>query len=313
MKQGDVVDSARLVAAIWSWLPVFKAVAETEHLPTAAKQLHVSPSALSRTIRLIEEQLEQELFVRGGRRITLNAAGQRLLRALQRSTTTLEQGVRDALGEEALGELRISSLGVLTDYVVLPTLLQLKQQRSDLVPSMTTQLASAANRGLATGALDVAFYYDATTSSGIVCEQLGSLKNSVYCGVGHPLFKARSVSRARLLEHELSVAAIGDRGTPMDGWPVDLQRRIGFRIFLLSTNVHVALSGQLVCVLPDIVAAPLVQERRLRCVDASLIPDTMVYAAWREEDASRPIVVDLVSSVRKKIASAPRVTSTRKR
>ena len=66
---------------VWPWLPVFRVVAETEHLPTAAARLHVSPSALSRTIRLVEEALGEELFVRSARRIVLNSAGQRLLAA----------------------------------------------------------------------------------------------------------------------------------------------------------------------------------------------------------------------------------------
>ena len=68
------MDASNKAQQIWSWLPVFRVVAETQHLPTAAKRLHVSASALSRTIRLIEESLEQPLFVRTSRRILLNAA-----------------------------------------------------------------------------------------------------------------------------------------------------------------------------------------------------------------------------------------------
>ena len=35
------MDRFRAIAQIWNWLPGFRAVAETEHLPSAAERLHV--------------------------------------------------------------------------------------------------------------------------------------------------------------------------------------------------------------------------------------------------------------------------------
>ena len=43
------------VRTIWSWLPAFRAVAEAEHLPTAAHELGIVPSSLSRTVKQIED------------------------------------------------------------------------------------------------------------------------------------------------------------------------------------------------------------------------------------------------------------------
>ena len=51
------MDKVQRLHRFWSWLPAFSAVAETQHLPSAALKLHVSPSALSRTIRLLEDDL----------------------------------------------------------------------------------------------------------------------------------------------------------------------------------------------------------------------------------------------------------------
>src|SRR5688572_4700021 len=80
------VERLRRLATLWNYLPGFRAVAESQHLPTASHLLFVSPSALSRTIRLLEEDLGRSLFDRVGRNIELNAAGRRLL-----------SGVRDAM------------------------------------------------------------------------------------------------------------------------------------------------------------------------------------------------------------------------
>ena len=57
----------------------FWVVAKEGHLTRAAKQLHVSQSALSSQIRLLQEQLGQELFSREGRKLRLTEVGQVVL------------------------------------------------------------------------------------------------------------------------------------------------------------------------------------------------------------------------------------------
>ena len=291
---------------IWPWLPVFRVVAETQHLPTAAARLHISPSAISRTIRLVEEALGEPLFVRSSRRIVLNSAGQRLLQAVRRTMTGLERSLGEVLERDFVGEYRISSLGVLTDFFVLPTLLKLREEHPRILPCMTTLSSKEANRQLASGLLEVAFYYDATTLEGVHCHRIGTLTNSLYCGLGHPLFGKRKVTAEQLAEYEFSVPAIGDRGTPMDNWPVELPRRIGFRILMLSTNHEVSLAGGFVTVLPDVVADADVSAGRLWRLAPDVVPDTEVYAACRQEDVETSFTSEVIARVGDGLLRAPR-------
>lgn len=60
-------------------LHAFWAVASEGHLTRAARQLHVSQSALSTQIRQLEEQLGQPLFTREGRGLRLTEAGRMAL------------------------------------------------------------------------------------------------------------------------------------------------------------------------------------------------------------------------------------------
>lgn len=309
----SVDDAAKKLERIWPWIPAFRAVAETEHLPTAAQRLCVSPSALSRSVKLVEETLGEELFVRGSRRITLNRAGQRLLEAIRRSVTSLEHAMHGVLDHEFSGSFRVASLGVLTDYFVLPALLEVQKARPVVVPCMVTLPSKEANRQLASGQIEVAFYYDATSMPGIECRRIGSLQNSLYCGRAHPLFHARSVTLASLTDHALSVAGIGDRGTPMDGWPVDLARKVGFQITMLSTNLRVALSGRFVCVLPDVVADMDLRAGRLRRLPPTPVPDTEVFAACRAEDAQSSFTADVIARVERALGAAPRAGGVGKR
>ncbi|MCB2387103.1 LysR family transcriptional regulator [Thalassolituus alkanivorans] len=60
-------------------LHYFWRVAILGNLTEAARQLHVSQSALSAQIRALEESMDTQLFERSGRRLRLTATGQRVL------------------------------------------------------------------------------------------------------------------------------------------------------------------------------------------------------------------------------------------
>ena len=70
---------------LWAWLPAFRFVAETEHLPSASDLLYTSPSALSRTVKQLEGALGVKLFDRVGKRLVLNDDGRRLLGGVRRA------------------------------------------------------------------------------------------------------------------------------------------------------------------------------------------------------------------------------------
>jgi len=74
------MDPLRRVANLWNWLPAFRVVAEYENIQKAAAVLSVSPSALSRTVKLLEEATNEALFVRSAAGLTLTAFGAELLR-----------------------------------------------------------------------------------------------------------------------------------------------------------------------------------------------------------------------------------------
>src|SRR5688500_10075226 len=103
------MEHLRRLYRVWNWLPAFRAVAETEHLPTASDMLHVTPSALSRSIKQLEEELGQPLFRRVGRRLELSPAGEELLHALRDSMSRLDRGLSAASTSQFIGPVRISA------------------------------------------------------------------------------------------------------------------------------------------------------------------------------------------------------------
>ncbi len=96
-------------------LPAFRAAASTQNLRAAALQLHLTHSAVSQQIKLLETQLGVRLFDRRGRSLVLNAAGAALQQAVSPALDGLAEGVRAAL-QAASGGTQTLRLSVLPSF-----------------------------------------------------------------------------------------------------------------------------------------------------------------------------------------------------
>jgi LysR family transcriptional regulator, glycine cleavage system transcriptional activator len=86
-------DTSRLPLHV---LPTFRTVARLANMRAAAEELHLTHSAVSQQIQLLEEQLGFAVFDRRGRRIALNAAGEALLQSVEPALDQLDDGMRAA-------------------------------------------------------------------------------------------------------------------------------------------------------------------------------------------------------------------------
>lgn len=297
----------RLRRTTWNWLPVFLEIAETGSVVRASRRLAVTPAAVSRTLRLLEDAVGEPLFNRVGRALALNTSGAALRDAVRAAQRAIDGGLADALGDAAFGgPLRVASLGVLTDHFVVPAVIDLVRAHPTLVPEHLNLGTADANGLLSRGQLDVAFYYEEVTAQHVLVTRIGRTPASVFCGRAHPLFRRRRVTRADVLAHPFSVPQIGDSGRVMDGWPPDIPRRVGMRITVLRSNLHVALSGALLTVLPDVTAAPHVARGELRRLGAITLPPIDVFAARHESATERGAVVTLIRAVEARLRAPVR-------
>ena len=72
-------------------LEILRAVAQSGSFTSAGQQLHLSQSAVSRQILLLEEELKEQLFLRLGRKIRITPAGTTLLGLSERMFDDLER------------------------------------------------------------------------------------------------------------------------------------------------------------------------------------------------------------------------------
>lgn len=108
----------------WQHLIYFKKVAECEHLTRASEELFISPSALSKAIANLEEELGIVLFEKSGRNIQLNRYGKMFYNYVVKATDEIEEGIHfiQRAANVCTGDIRVSTIfSVGTNY--LPELL----------------------------------------------------------------------------------------------------------------------------------------------------------------------------------------------
>ena len=125
-------------------LEILQAIAETGSFTASGRKLHVSQSAISRQIALLEEELGEPLFLRVGRHVRMTPAAESLVQLGQR----VFQDVRDTVGAitdhtRALrGTLRLAGGMTVCLYVFPPLLQHLKRVHPQLDVRVTVATAA---------------------------------------------------------------------------------------------------------------------------------------------------------------------------
>ncbi|TWI33898.1 LysR family transcriptional regulator [Paracoccus sulfuroxidans] len=115
-------------------IAAFAEVAREGNFTRAAAKLSISPSALSQSIRALEEKLEVRLLNRSTRAVSMTEAGRDLLAQVDPSLAAIKLAV-DALqdsGNRPAGEVRINSSRVAAKYLLLPHLAEFHRRYPEI-------------------------------------------------------------------------------------------------------------------------------------------------------------------------------------
>lgn len=122
---------------------VFYYVASSLSFSEASKQLFISQSAVSQSIKTLEKKLEQPLFIRSTKKVRLTPAGQVLFKHIEPAINLINRGENQLLDAEGLGFglLHIAASDTICRYFLVPYLKQFHQKFPN-VPVKVTNATS---------------------------------------------------------------------------------------------------------------------------------------------------------------------------
>ena len=258
-------------------LPTFRVVARLGNLRAAAQELHLTHSAVSQQIKLLEEQVGFELFERRGRRIVLNAAGASLQRAVEPALDRLDEGLRAAAAAAKGEELRIR-LTLLPSFAqrwLLPRMPRWRERHPDISLEVHTsqQIVDLQRKGF-----HVALRQGAGPWRDLQAEQL---IDSPLIAVGSPAAarRLRGLSTDALTtEPLLCSAALWDRWFALDGCrvavnPVAIFNDSGLMLQAVEQDMGIGLAREWL-------AADAMLEGRLVRLSPLALRDADTYPLW---------------------------------
>ncbi len=255
----------------------------------AAAELYRVPSAITYTIKKLEEQLNIKLFDRSQQRAQLTPTGRLLLERgrniLQQVQQLEEQAKRADSGWETT--LRIVVDTILPMAPLWPLLLELQQQYNWLNLQVKEEALSGCWEALANNRTDLIIGVTGDEPAGGHWQKkaLGQLQMGIYCGVGHPAAELPEPISHQQME-KFTHIVVSDSARDLPQRNVGL---LGLKQVLSVTNMrqkHDALLNNMgISHLPDHLAIPSVEEgdlKRLK-VNFSPFPQTL-FMAWSKEE-----------------------------
>ena len=186
-------------------LRCFIAVAEELHFARAAEKLHIEQSPLSRTIKELEEELGEQLFIRTSRSTRLTRSGKLFLEHVPRVFTALQQA-RDSVKAASNGfhgQLRIALSDGITPSRLPALLAMCRQEEPETDIRLFEVPLSQQIKGLHDDLYDVGFAQSDEVGEGIAAEAVWSDPLMVAVPARHPLLKHKRIPLEEMMRYPL--------------------------------------------------------------------------------------------------------------
>ena len=135
---------------------VFYHGAATLSFSEASKQLFISQSAVSQSIKVLEKKLNQTLFIRSTKKVQLTPEGEILLKHVEPAINLIQKGENQLLEANTLngGQLRIGASDTICRYYLIPYLNRFHKAYPNVHIKVTNQTSIECAHLLENGQVD---------------------------------------------------------------------------------------------------------------------------------------------------------------
>lgn len=175
-------------------LEQFVVLARTKNFTRAADELHLSQSALSRSIQKLEEQLGQPVFQRKPREVVLTDLGELLLERAKHILKMMEDTFSELSEAGRRGRIRLGAIPTIAPYF-LPALLDgFARKHPDISVFVQEDITEALIKRCTQGEIDLAIVAQPIAAKHLEVEPLFAEELLLVVPTGHSLAKAKNVS-----------------------------------------------------------------------------------------------------------------------
>jgi len=192
-------------------LRYFHSVARTGSLSSAAEELHVAVSAVSRQISNLEETLGLQLFERKPRGMQLTDAGELLLAYANRNALEVKNVVAEMRGLNTLQQHKITIAcpeGMAWEFLPRVTA-EFRSFHPGASYDFQVVDAARASQLVKEGSVDIALTYSLTPSQGVEIAMSCEAPISALMPASHPLAKRSMLAVEDLREARLALPYVG--------------------------------------------------------------------------------------------------------
>ncbi|MGE0866281.1 MAG: LysR family transcriptional regulator [Vicinamibacterales bacterium] len=295
-------------------LEIIRAIAETGSFTAAGHKLHVSQSAISRQILLLEDELKEPVFLRVGRRIRITPAGEALLQLSHRVFQDLKDttaGITDSQ-ESLRGTVRLLGGMTVCLYVYPALLTELKRQHPEIELKLMSGSSEQCLARLRSGAGDLALLTLPVEQPDLVTVPVLQEELLVVTAAKHPLSRKKKVLPQDLVRQPFVLFEPGSN-TRRSIDEFFVSARIEPQIVMETENVEIikalVRNGLGITVIPYQAVARDVTAGQLHCArieGRSLVRETgWIYPKMSRTPRAVQEVIKAFERVRPKLKLAP--------
>lgn len=247
-------------------LKKFLVVAQSNNLHLASAELHITPGALSKTIRRIEDRLNTQLFDRTGRNIILNQQGVKFRQYALHLVHEAEQAISEFTGVSRKTTVNVVGPSLILQHFLPDVISKVSNESFEF--NVEANWEGQALTKVATGQSHLAFVTRVALDQSFYTVDferiaMGSSKFTVVASKHHSLFNQFSdgaLNLEQLCQFGFACPDVSPfcgitRGRGSDNWPDEKSpRTITYRCNDFSVLMSLVKNGKALAYVPDFVA-----------------------------------------------------------
>ncbi len=291
-------------------LDLFLRVGKLKSLRECSRQLNMTPGAISKVLKRLEQKLDATLMTRSISGIVLTSEGSELIQMAEKMLQLAAQaspklGRRQGFKEKVWGIGAVSFLSSRLISQCVPTLARLRPNtRFRVVEFTTNELVSY---GL-NGAFEIAVHGEPLEWTRVwSTHEIGALTWGLFAATNHPLTKLKSVAESDVIRYPFTMPTQWTtqgflRGD--DQCPVPWGRRFpGHEAVTAETSLEIVQASQQLTFVPSILAQRSLNANLVRQLKVKDWPSVQksIYLSIRDDLISKPFLQSLTDVIGRRL------------